>query len=195
VSVRTLVAGVGNLLRQDDGFGVVVAQRLAERPDLPPGVRVIETGIGGVGLVQELMDGYDVLLVVDAVRRGARPGTLFLLEPQVGDVHAWTPEDRQAFLADLHQAEPSRALILARALGVLPRRVLLLGCEPAECDEAAIGLTEPVERAAALAEARVWALLASLAGGDLTPASPSRAGKGERTAQHSAVPAREEVGG
>ena len=67
---------------------------------------------------------------------------------RVADVQAWSPEQRQDFLADLHQAEPSRALIFARALGVLPARVLVLGCEPAETEEAIIGLSEPVERAA-----------------------------------------------
>jgi hydrogenase maturation protease len=148
---RVLVAGVGNLLRRDDGFGIVVANRLAERSDLPSDVRVIETGIGGIGLVQELMDGYDGLLILDAVRRGGAPGTLYVLEPGVPDIEALTPEERHDFLADLHQAEPSRALGLAAALGVLPRTVRLLGCEPAECDEAEIGLTPAVERAAAIA--------------------------------------------
>ena len=164
MSPRVLVAGVGNLLRQDDGFGIAVAQRLAERGDVPPHVRVVETGIGGIGLVQELMDRYDVLLVLDAVRRDGQPGTLYLLEPEVANLDDWTADQRHTFLADLHQAEPSGALILARALGVLPPRVLVLGCEPAECDEAAIGLTEPVERAAALAVERVLELVGRPAG-------------------------------
>lgn len=162
MSPRILVAGVGNLLRHDDGFGIAVAERLAARDDLPPGVRVVETGIGGVGLVQELMDGFDALLVLDAVQRGGRPGTIYLLEPEVADLETWTTEEQHTFLADLHRAEPSRALILARALGVLPPRVLVLGCEPAECDEAVIGLSEPVERAASLALERVVQLVAQL---------------------------------
>jgi hydrogenase maturation protease len=162
MSPRVLVAGVGNLLRRDDGFGIVVANRLAERTDLPPGVRVFESGIGGVGLVQELMDGYDALVVVDAVRRGGRPGTLYVLEPAVPDIRAWTPERRHAFLADLHQVEPSRALGLAAALGVLPPRIHIVGCEPAELDEAAIGLTPAVERAAGLAVKTVLRLLGSI---------------------------------
>ena len=159
---RVLVDGVGNLLRGDDGFGVEVAQRLARRTDLPPGVRVVETGIGGVGLVQELMDGFDVLVVLDTVRRGGAPGTLYLLEPRVDDLQAWSDEERRTFLADLHQAEPSRALILARALNVLPPRVLVLACEPLGTDELVIGLSTPVEQAAALAVDRVLELLRSL---------------------------------
>jgi hydrogenase maturation protease len=162
MNTKVLVAGVGNVLRRDDGFGIVVAERLAQRDDLPPGVRVIETGIGGVGLVQELMDRCEALVIVDLVRRGGQPGTLYLLEPQVADLQSWSADERHAFLADLHRAEPSRALVLAQALGVLPGRVFLLGCEPGDCDEVAIGLTEPVERAANLAVERLRTLTEEL---------------------------------
>jgi hypothetical protein len=68
-----LVACVGNLLRRDDGFGVAVARTLADMR-LPDGTVVIETGIGGLGIVHELMNGYDGLVIVDAVDVGASPG-------------------------------------------------------------------------------------------------------------------------
>lgn len=72
---RILITGVGNVLRQDDGFGIEVVHRLMEREHLPPTVRVLETGIAGIRLVQELMDGFDLLIVVDAVQRGGRAGS------------------------------------------------------------------------------------------------------------------------
>ena len=68
---RILVAGVGNVLNGDDGFGVELAWRLAKR-SLPAGVKVIETGIGGMTLVQELMLGYDAVLLLDAHQGGDR---------------------------------------------------------------------------------------------------------------------------
>jgi hydrogenase maturation protease len=172
MSSSVLVAGVGNVLLRDDGFGVEVARRLVEAGGLPSGVRVVETGIGGVGLVQDLMDGFDALLVLDVVQRGGEPGTLYLLEPDVGDVHAWSPLERHAFLTDLHRAEPSRALVLARALGVLPPRVLILGCEPATCDEASIGLTVPVDQAAARAVEMVHELARALSAAAANTSSP-----------------------
>src|SRR5919206_4588398 len=58
-SGRVLVACVGNVLRGDDGFGQAVEQRLLASGGLPPGVDLIETGIGGLGIVQQLMQGYD----------------------------------------------------------------------------------------------------------------------------------------
>jgi len=144
-----LVAGVGNVLLGDDGFGIAVVQHLTRRGDLPPTVTVVEVGIGGISLVQELLDGYDVLLIVDAVDRGGTPGTIYLLEPEVPDLAKWPFEQRQDFLADMHMTTPARALILARALGVLPPTTYLLGCQPTTCDDLVIGLSEPVERAVA----------------------------------------------
>jgi len=53
--MKILIAGVGNLLRGDDGFGVEVGRRLLTGNDLPSGVKVLEAGISGISLVQELM--------------------------------------------------------------------------------------------------------------------------------------------
>ncbi len=146
---RVLVAGMGNVLRRDDGFGVEVAQRLARSAVLPGDVKVIEVGIGGVHLVQELMDGYEALVIIDAVERGSEPGTVHLLEAEVADLTLWTEEARADFLADMHYTTPSKALILAKALGVLPPRVFILGCQPGETEALGIGLTDVVERATA----------------------------------------------
>ena len=103
----------------------------------------------------ELLGGYDVLLIVDALDRGGAPGTISLLEPQVPDLAQWPFEQRQDFLADMHMTTPSRALILAKALGVLPPSVYLLGCQPTTCDDLIIGLSETVERAVALGVERL----------------------------------------
>ena len=47
-SLRILVAGVGNVLRQDDGFGIAVVHHLLDRGNLCDGVEVLETGIAGI---------------------------------------------------------------------------------------------------------------------------------------------------
>lgn len=154
---RTLIACVGNLLRRDDGFGVAVADAL--RDGLPPGVELIESGIGGMAIVHKLMDGYDTLIVVDAVQRGSRPGTVFVVEPTVDDPRDLHVDEWRERFSNLHLAEPGRVLLLARALGVLPRHVLLVGCEPLECDELREGLTPPVAAAVGVAAARVRELV------------------------------------
>ena len=150
--MRTLIAGFGNVLRGDDGFGVAVIHRLeAERASLGDGVELMEVGTGGIRLAQELLAGYDRLVVVDAMTRGGVPGTLYVQE--VDEVMAATS-------IDLHLAVPARALAVAQALGALPGRVFLVGCEPGEVDELTLDLTPPVQEALADAVGHVRRLLA-----------------------------------
>jgi hydrogenase maturation protease len=159
--MRVLVACVGNVLRGDDGFGVAVAARLT---DMPTGVEVVETGIGGMSIVHRLMDGFDALVVVDAVDLEADPGAVVVIEPDVQDGRAMAPEAWQALFSNLHLAEPSRVLALARAAGALPPRVLLVGCQVRDCEDFAPELSAPVAAAVEVAAARVRALAAELAG-------------------------------
>lgn len=163
---KILIAGMGNILRRDDGFGVEVARRLTGRPTLPPAVKVIEVGIGGIHLVQELLDGYDVLVVVDAVERGSSPGTVHVLEAEVPDLMTWSDDRRGDFLADMHYTTPTKALILAKALGVLPPRVFIVGCQPADVEDLGLGLSETVDRAAGETVREIEQLLQSLRPGD-----------------------------
>jgi hydrogenase maturation protease len=158
MTTRALVVGVGNVLRGDDGFGVEVTRRLHEMPDVARRARVIEVGIGGVHLVQELIDDYDLLVIVDAVDRRGAPGQLYVLELEVPS----TPSAFEAWerdLTDMHEAVPSKALVMARALGVLPARVLLVGCQPARTDDFVIGLSPAVETAVDEAVTRIRSLL------------------------------------
>ncbi|HXH05953.1 MAG TPA: hydrogenase maturation protease [Vicinamibacterales bacterium] len=182
---RTLVAGFGNVLRADDGFGVEVVRRLErelgesraaiERAGATTGseahaasegtaggrpgnggggaedVVVAEIGTGGVRLVQELLAGFDRLVIVDAVARGGPPGALYVtrlehVEP-VAEI-------------DPHELVPARALAMARALGVLPREVFFVGCEPQQVEELSLELSPPVREAVDRAIAEVRRLLA-----------------------------------
>lgn len=152
--MRILIAGVGNTLRADDGFGVEVAHKLEAR-QLPAGVSVVETGIGGIALVQELQSGYDALVVIDCVDLGRPPGNVMLIEPEVVDVNALSWSERHDLLADMHLATPERAMMLARALGVLPANVLMVGCQPVDPDAVGQGLSAPVAAAVDVAVAEI----------------------------------------
>jgi len=154
--MRVLVAGVGNVLRGDDGFGVEVARRL-DAIELPPGVRVVETGIAGIALVHELQEGWDALLLVDAVDRARPPGTVVVIDPDVVDVEPLGWDARHDLLADMHLATPERALMLAKALGVLPPIVRLVGCQPCDAERVGIGLAPLVASAVEVAVRQVLA--------------------------------------
>ena len=138
--MRILVAGVGNVLRGDDGFGVAVAQRLLER-DVPDGVEVLDVGIGGIHLVQELFAGADALVVVDAVDLGRAPGTVVVQRPDIREIAG--PDD----LADVHYATPERALMFARGLDILPPSVWLVGCQVVDAERLGEGLSQALARA------------------------------------------------
>ncbi|MEO5678179.1 MAG: hydrogenase maturation protease [Acidimicrobiales bacterium] len=158
------MAGVGNTLRSDDGFGVAVARRL-EAMALPEGVRVVETGISGMTLVQELMDGYDALVVLDTVDRGRPPGTIMLIEPDLPDPATMTPDQRHQLTADTHIATPSRVMLMAKAMGALPEQVLLIGCQPVDAEALGMELSPEVTAAVEVAIAEVERHLAELGAG------------------------------
>ena len=122
---RVLIAGMGNVLRGDDGFGIRVIERMS-RLDLPPGVELYEAGGAGIALVQKLMDGYEACIIVDAAKCNGVPGTLYRLTPEVPMVPG---------SIGMHELDPTKVLALARAMGALPSDVVLIGCEPQETDE------------------------------------------------------------
>lgn len=156
--MKILVAGVGNLLRGDDGFGVRVIETLS-KGSLPDGVDLYEAGIGGIPLVQELMKGYDALIAVDAVDKGEAPGTLFILEPVAEKTDS---AELHQQMVDAHYADPAKVLLLARALNVCPPQVFIIGCQPAQVEDAVEELHPAVERAVPHAVAQVLSLIESL---------------------------------
>lgn len=174
MSGRILVAGVGNVFLRDDAFGVEVVKLLAERPQ-PPGVQIKDYGIRGVHLVYELLDGYDLFVLVDAAPRGEVPGTVTVLEVDV-------PGPGAAPVIDAHSLTPDAIFGLLASLGGRPGRSLVVACEPAEID-AGMGLTDPVREALPAAVRAVEEILAQAvaAGPQSVGADPEAIAAGPRT--------------
>ena len=128
---RVLIAGIGNIFLGDDAFGVEVAQRLMLQ-SWPESVRVKDFGIRGFDLCYALLDDYDAFIFIDSVSRGGEPGTLYTIEISLDDLD---DDDPQEPSIDAHALDPLRVLRSARAMGASPRRVLLVGCEPAGLGE------------------------------------------------------------
>ncbi|MEP6599917.1 MAG: hydrogenase maturation protease [Actinomycetota bacterium] len=149
---RVLVAGVGNIFLGDDGFGPAVARRLAAHA-LPDGVRVVDYGIRGMHLAYDLLDGWDVLVVVDTIPARGQPGAVQLLEVTADDV------PRAAM--DAHGMDPVSVLAGVTALGGSLPRTLVVGCQPARLDEG-IGLSADVEAGVERAVAEVLGVLDEL---------------------------------
>jgi hydrogenase maturation protease len=158
--VTAIVGCFGNVLRADDGVGPAVAQALIA-DDLPAGVHVLEVGIGGIHLVQELLVGaVDLLLIVDAVDLGRPEGSVVVQRPEVLDVSALSVERRRDELADMHLATPARTLMVAFGLGVLPATTLVVGVQTIDTQEPRHGLSAAARRAVPVAVNEVRRLLA-----------------------------------
>ncbi len=157
--MRILIAGVGNVLRGDDGFGVAVAQALSQNGSLPDEVTVFEGGIAGIPLLHELMDGYDALIVADAIERGGAPGTIYVIEPDITYPTMLDPTVLHSSLADAHYTDPSKVLVLAKALGVLPPKIFVVGCQPAGFDELGAELSDEVRAAVQVALRQIESLI------------------------------------
>ncbi|HEX3049952.1 MAG TPA: hydrogenase maturation protease [Aggregatilineaceae bacterium] len=135
----TLILGVGNSLMGDDAIGVLVAQQLQLRRDLPPDVDVIDGGTDGIGLIP-VMERYRRVFVVDAVPMGLAPGTIRRFT--WADVRLVGGEK----MLSLHQSDFTEALLLAETLRCLPAEVIIYGVEPQQMAwDAPVSL--PVEQA------------------------------------------------
>jgi hydrogenase maturation protease len=158
---RVLVAGVGNIFLGDDGFGVEVVRRLAER-EMPEGVEVKDFGIRGMDLAYALHEDYEAVVFVDAVPRGEEPGTVYLIEPEI--------EDDGEVSLDTHGMDPVKVIKLSRALGAEPTRTLVVGCEPRvvlsgeDYDDMSMELSEPVQAAVGEAVKLVESLVEEIGG-------------------------------
>jgi hydrogenase maturation protease len=156
---RILVAGIGNIFKGDDGFGVEVAHRLARRP-LSSSVTVADFGIRGIDLTYALLDGYQAAVLVDTAQRGAPPGTISVIEPELSRTDG-APED---LLLPLHDLDPATVLPLVAAMGGTCR-ILLVACEPltfGDDIDGMIGLSAPVRAALDQAVATVEELIEDL---------------------------------
>ena len=152
MNARTLVAGFGNVLRGDDGFGVEVIRRLQADQTMGDTAVLLEVGTGGVALAQALLTPYDRLVIVDAMKRGGTPGTVYVLEVD-------SVESLQS--VDMHMAVPSRALGLAKALAALPPVIYMVGCEPESVDDLELSLSPTVDAAVDYAVGQVRRLAAT----------------------------------
>jgi hydrogenase maturation protease len=120
---HTLILGVGNPLYGDDAVGVLAAQELQKRPDLPPHVTVVDGGTDGIGLIP-LMEAVERVILVDAVPMDEAPGTIRRF---TWDDIRLSGHERSL---SLHQSDLTDALKLAEALNCLPPVLVIYGVQP-----------------------------------------------------------------
>jgi hydrogenase maturation protease len=149
-----LVAGLGNIFRTDDAFGVEAVREVSRWP-LPLGVRTVDFGLRGVHLAFDLLEPPDLLIVADAVSRGVEPGTLVVLDPA-----EWAAAVAEADNVGegAHSLDLQAVLQLLIRLGGEPPPMCVVGCEPASLEDG-VGLTASVQAAIEPAAAVITRLI------------------------------------
>ena len=161
--MKVIVLGLGNILLRDEGVGVRVIEALAQRYVLPAGVEVVDGGTVGMDLLDTLA-GCDHLLICDAVKIGAPPGSVVKL------VDGQVPALFQTRYSP-HQIGLSEVLATLTLTDEAPAAVTLIGIVPADLD-LGIELSPLVAAAVQPAVERIVATLREL-GFPLMPDSES----------------------
>jgi hydrogenase maturation protease len=118
---RTVILGIGNILLSDEGIGVHVANELMQR-ELPPEVSVVEGGTDGFRLLNVITEA-DRLIVIDAVRGGDKPGTIYRFD--IDDVR----NSPSGFKTSVHQIGILEVIDLSGLIGKTPHTTVI-GVEP-----------------------------------------------------------------
>ena len=142
---RVLVLGLGNLLLSDEGIGVHVAREL-QKHNLPANVEVIDGGTAAIDVILS-QQGLDKLVVIDAIRFGNRPGTVYktrLNAEEQNELARFFDSDGGSMIS-LHQLGLINALAVAKKLNCLPRETIIIGVEPGRISPG-LQLTEQVEQ-------------------------------------------------
>jgi hydrogenase maturation protease len=133
-----MIIGIGNEYRCDDAAGLIVARRLKER--LAGSPIVLEQSGEGAALM-EAWRGAEIVFIIDATLSGAAPGTIRQFDGRA------QPIPKNGFRCSTHAFSLAEAIELARALGELPRLLIVYGIE-GESFAAGLGLSPEVEKAA-----------------------------------------------
>jgi hydrogenase maturation protease len=130
-----LVLGVGNILLGDEGTGVRVIQRLEDQYVFSENVELYDGGTLGLKLLEPICRS-DFAIVVDIVRGGGAPGTIYRIPER--DLSKKIP-----YKSSLHELNIVETLIYAEELGNKPETVVI-GIEPGDWTSWCTELTEPV---------------------------------------------------
>ena len=140
---RTLVCGVGNKLKRDDGLGPFVIEQLETRV-IPPGVDLADYGISGFKCALKL-EGYNKVVFVDAISLpGSAPGRLHRLK--ISKDKLMRSPKLSDFSLSMHETDLERIMATAAVLNIYPDEVVIIGCEPSDT-AVGLGFSKPVEEA------------------------------------------------
>jgi hydrogenase maturation protease len=141
--LKILVAGVGNLLRSDDGLGPQVVLKLSQIK-LPFYVDVMDLGTSGMDILHYSRN-YDKVVFIDVIRLAKTPGTVYRIKPR--EVEVADEDIRNMIYMSMHEIDLEKVIAIGRRLGDMPKDIVIVGCEPEDVTTMRIGLTQKVDSA------------------------------------------------
>jgi len=135
--LKTLVIGVGNLLRCDDGVGIHVVDRLNEVASY---IDTLDVALGSIEIL-EAMKGRDRVFIVDAIQAGGEPGTIYRVNLSKGE--------EPPRVTHSHGVDLLTTLRLGDSLfpGQMPREMILLAVEAEDVTTLSESCTSKVQAA------------------------------------------------
>lgn len=121
-----LILGIGNILLKDEGIGIHVINKLKELT-LPENVEVIDGGTAGLDLI-DLIEGRKKLIVIDAVKAGGVPGTIYRLTEENLDI-------KPKAIMSFHDIDLLDALYMVQTTGEKPKEIIVIGIEPKDMSD------------------------------------------------------------
>ena len=134
---RDLVIGVGNEFRRDDSVGLLAVRALANR--VSQTVTLLEESGEGTALIDAL-ESADNVVILDAVRSRAEPGTIHRLDAIASNIPSGF------FNYSTHAFSVAEAIEMLRTISTLPAHLVVLGIEGGDFS-AGTELSKPVEAA------------------------------------------------
>lgn len=159
------VMGVGNALLTDEGVGIRVVQELIARYDFPDNVRLVDGGVLGLSLTGVMMEA-DQVIIIDAVRGGDEPGTIYRFTWEAKPSHI-------KYKDSLHQIDLKETMGTLPLIGEAPQ-VLVVGVEYENIFDWGTKLTPKVEAAVPALVELVIAELGKLGAAAVPKAEPQK---------------------
>jgi len=116
----TIILGIGNILLKDDGVGVHVIKQL-ENEKLPSTIELVDGGTSTLDTLGLFLD-YKKVIVVDCLRAGLKPGTIYKIKPD--DIKNYKKEN-----LSIHDVQILDVVKMANMMDKYPE-VVIFGIEP-----------------------------------------------------------------
>ena len=122
---KIVIVGLGNLLLRDEGVGIHLVRALGKGDLGYTNVEIIDGGTSSD--IVSLVEGADKLVIIDAVKGGDKPGTVYRFGIDGVNSHSLTR-------SSVHQLDIVDNLRLLELLGRGPKSTVIIGIEPETVD-------------------------------------------------------------